>query len=240
MCVSGICVREITPGTPHISIWSGNGLAVAPQLPPGEPSVVLVQNEAGQPMSGAPVTWEIVEGANAFGLYAPMPVTARGFARTEIRCETTLYPMSSVSTTVRVSVAGGSVDLKATCFSAPPNFPPSAPAIYVVTPRDLGSGSAGQILPGAIQVTVNNQFGGEVGRPAPNIGFRIMAAGTLDDSVTPPVRCLGDTFGRGIVMTGPNGIGTCDLLLGNATGATTFRVWVGGSLYFDPFYIRIQ
>jgi hypothetical protein len=93
-------------------------------------------------------------------------------------------------------------------------------------------------LPAAVRIDVTNSYGWDAGRPVVNVGLYVAA---LDEpGATLPVRCIDAGFGPGIVLTGPDGVASCDLIVGDEVGLRYFRIIVGGNYFYGPYHVQID
>jgi hypothetical protein len=226
----------------------GNGTAVFEGWANAEPMKVRVTN-GGQPVANTSVHWEITQGAgnlNTLGGLSLNDTTtdADGFAEMLFRGYNLDGNQAFTAQRVTASIPEASVEFITTTIETGSGYP-AGPAAMVVEPegKDLGSGAAGEVLPGAIRICVYAQALPYTNQPFADIGVRtvhhendIAGADPFGDRV-PPVRCKGP---EGTVLTGADGCASCDLELGAEKGQHYFHVRVGGLIEHQGFTIAIQ
>lgn len=157
---------------------------------------------------------------------------------------TSIFGQSFAQTTVNAATSAGSVNFIVTTVlvARAANAGQAAlPAAYVLAPSPGGTagcptsiagfrqicGSAGQTIPGAIQVQVVAVDGPQAGNAIPNVALNV--SGTDDPKKAPSASCAGGT-----PLTDANGIATCDVVLGpvltNPGSFAALNVNVGGAI----------
>ena len=236
-------------GTPaHIEIYSGNGMVVTQGWPSGDAMKVLVTDEAGAPVAGVAVLWEVLEGGAALtgdfatGSRGESLTDELGLARAGVRGEFLSGTVSAVRARFRASIPSGEVEFHALSTYYDAGLP-SAPEMYIESEaRDLGTLAPGEIVPAGIVSIVVFQAGSERGRGAEGVGMRVVPDDAWSD-LPPPVSCANASEGRangGTVFTDATGHARCDLRAPAAPGFHTFGVRLGGARDFSPFSLRVE
>lgn len=222
-------------GAPRLELYSGNAQMVLEWFPSAEPLVVRAVGADGAPLAGVAVTFALTQGDG--GLTLPNATTdADGRAQTGFTG--TLVPggWSAAKQRVTASSAIGSVEFMVTTTEGGMGIP-IMPLVQLQAPdpaaRDLGRGRVGDVLYGAVRVVVVNQVGPQAGQPLDEIGLRVER--DADDGLEPDARCVG-----GLVLTGADGVATCDVELLGPPGTGRLRAVIGGALYFGHLAVEID
>lgn len=240
------------PGVPaKIELYSGDGLIAMEGWPGGDEIKVIVVDGYDRPIADVDVAWDVVAGnlgvTGPFptGLHGTSPTDGSGIARVGIRGELQSQVNSSWPSTVRASIAIGSVDIHALSTYYAANLPAAPPPAYVPTPagRDLGSHPRDTVVPGAIVGHMVFQAGSEQGQGVPGVGMRLLASDQPSSDLVPAVSCANATVGvrsGGTVFTNAQGMASCDLKTPSAPGTYTFGVFIGGTTYFQPYQLTVE
>jgi uncharacterized protein (TIGR03437 family) len=204
-----------------LQLVSGSGQVVRSQFREERPFVVRAVNAAGQPAAGVPITWTVTP-FSAGSLIIPSSQTnAQGEASAGIVGSIDQIGASFARgvVTATAPASGSSVNLP---FIVIPTGAPQ-PSVTPIRPTQGGSieGASGAILPGAISVKVVAVGGSSSGSGLPNVGVRVEP---VQPSSGPTAACNAPA---GIVVTGDNGVATCDLILSGTPGTVQMQTWVG-------------
>jgi uncharacterized protein (TIGR03437 family) len=209
------------PGGPGgVSIVSGNGQVVLQSLIASRPLVVSVKDSNGVPLPGVEVVWTVTAGTGPT-LSATSTITDLSGQTSILVRGSNLVPSNVlvpyVQSTINASTATTSVDFFLTTLG---NSVGGQPALFtgqLVRPSDgVISGQAGQTLTGAVQVRTMASF-----VALPNIGVEVSTGN--DAGAAPTAACS-----SGLVLTGTQGIASCDLVLGRRAGETQLVAAIGG------------
>ncbi len=229
------------PGASGISVLSGNGQVMRGGAYAYEPILLLVRDAAGSPLPGAQVTLSVSGslGAAVVGLSCT-PATGGVVCTTDSNGQVSVnFLAPSVidqtdswkQSTVTASVPGlsgvttQSITLYETAvpaktgsgFDGPLQFP------KLLEPSSLGATftvQAGQTVTGAIKVLTYAQSGPFIGSPIPHVGLQLRATRLYDPSVPSPAYCVGGT-----VLSGADGVATCDLFVPANTEPGTYQFY---------------
>ncbi len=147
---------------------------------------------------------------------------------------TSIFGQSFAQTTINAAASVGSVNFTmTTVLIALPNgggqASPPVSQILSPLPESTGyrviRGTAGQTIPGAIQVQVVAAVGPQAGQPIPGIALNVSGPG--DPKTTPSATCAGGT-----PLTDASGYATCDLILGPVvtSNLAPINVDIGGAI----------
>lgn len=225
------------PGTTDRMVpLRGQGMVLSQQENSGfrEPLSVLVRDAAGQPLAGATVTWAVV--ANPDGTTGPGSVIGNttttnedGIAEINV-FSGSVFGAPYAITTVRATSGLDAVDFT---FITIPNLGNNTAGFLNAFTRQSNSfpleGRAGQRLENAIQYDVVASSGARL----PGVGIRIDNP-PVDADGNPVVQCAGI-----VQLSGPEGVASCDLVVGNVTGEYRFNINVGGGAKIETYTIRI-
>ncbi len=217
-----------TGGTAPIEILSGNGQLMFGQLFAPELLRVRVRDGAGQLLSGATVTWQLLSGE---GNLRDAQTTTDTNGETENRFGSLLFFNDGFTplkvTVVRATSTAGFVDFYMTAY---PEYgilgnqvlTTSPPAIELISPP-AGSTiriTAGTPVTGAIRARITSQALVNQSQPIPNIGMFVPPQGSgAADAVT--AQCSSDSLSNG------QGEVSCNLAGGSRLGTGTINVCVG-------------
>jgi uncharacterized protein (TIGR03437 family) len=208
-----------------LQLVSGNGQVIQEQFLALKPFTVRAVNAAGQPVAGVPITWSVTP-FTAGTLSSPIPQTnAQGEASVGFFASNNPPGTSFVPATITATSPNGTINFSLVVSltrGAGGNLVP-LPFIQPRAPAQGATieGPAGTILPRAVSVQVVAQGGISVGQPIPNVGLRVEP---LLPSEGPSAACNGP---GGIVLTGQDGIATCDLVLSDTPGFVQLKTVVG-------------
>ncbi|MCP5120421.1 MAG: hypothetical protein GY953_57235, partial [bacterium] len=217
-------------GTGGVRITKGNGQLVPQQFLAVEFMEIEVRDQQGNLQASEAVEWTQIEGAPGTLIGANSRTDANGKAVAQFAAPVVPLGQSWVQTKIRASTALGFVDFYVTTYptinlggqSVPP------PNVELLTPplnARTVTGSSGSVLQGAIQAQVVAGTGAFAGTKIPNVGMT--ATTGLEPPAGPQAECVGGT-----VLSGSNGIASCDLLIsGIGTAPLTVSV---GSFRFLP------
>ncbi len=202
--------REGSPSV--IEIVSGNGQVAG--IGGGAPEAlrVGVRDAFDNPVKDAEVQWSLT----GPGLLSAESVRtdANGQAAVTFAAPDTLGPQFFITSPVKATVAGNSVDLFVTTISAIPN-------ITIVNPNNNPrkiTGTAGETLTGGLQVRITSPLG----QGMPRVGLR--AAAAFDATTQLSAGCVNE---GGTVLSDSAGLASCDLRLGGAIGESNLTLVVG-------------
>ena len=218
-------------GESGLVMYSGNGQVIPRGFPTEEPLRVRLTDEAGDPIVGATVTWELVEESTAFtGMVHPTTsetdidgIANGGYSGPVITPPTTSW----LTAHVNASIPG--FDPVTFVVTTIPEISPgvwATPTYSLLTPL-VGAtltGQAGQTLRGAVQVRTRAIGGTDTGRGIPNVGVDLFT--DRDPDTSPTASCVGP---GGAALSDATGITTCDVRLGGVVGGPSpIKVRVGG------------
>ena len=217
-----------TAGEGGLVMYSGNGQVMPRGFPTPEFLKVKLTDEAGAPIVGATVKWELLSGT---GLVFPTTSQTNidGIANGRYSAPVITPPTTSwLTAQIKASIAG--FDPVVFVATAIPEVVPGvwAKPTYNLLAPVAGStltGQAGQILPGAVQVRSIAVGGTDTGRGIPNVGVELVS--NLDPETSPTASCVGP--GGAALSGATGGISSCDVRLGGVVGGPVpIRVKVGG------------
>lgn len=229
-----------TGGPSGLTVVSGSGQAL-PQFQTTQTSESLrvqLRDAAGNPVSGATITWSVVGG----GSVTPTTTTTdqAGVARADFITNVVQAGIPYTTSTITASTGTQSVDLYVTTIANQGNQPNGLPGFLNTYARQATSepltGRAGETLGGAIRYDVVTSSGARV----PFIGIRAQAVRvngqeiTTDPQGNPVVQCRG-----GIQFSDAEGVASCDLVIGNVTGEIEFDVYVGATARRDSYRLTV-
>ncbi|WP_321475457.1 putative Ig domain-containing protein [uncultured Paludibaculum sp.] len=206
---------------------SGDGQLALPFYSPTQPLVVKVVDGAGNPVAGKSVKWTDVGGI----IHAsPSTVTtdATGLASFQFVAGGSFSPgVGYLSYTVTATTDIGSVSFSIVSYpfqTGPANYQPLVDFLKPLqgVPITL---RAGERVADAIRVNVatSGANGGSAGLPIPAVGLTVRSA-NQDPLAGPVASCTGGTL-----LTGSDGIASCELLASGTPGSTDLIVNVGDS-----------
>ncbi len=203
----------------------GNGQIVFEYFPATTPLTVQALDAAGKPVANLPITWSItptlgtlvssMAATDANGkattlVVGSSPPQSTSFQQGNIVASSTLGNVSFFFTTVPSRLPNGSL-------ATPPQVTLLKPG--TANNRTV-TGTAGQVLTGAIVVQVNG--GGFVpGAPIPNVGVRLT---TNDIKLLPAASC---NTPDGIVLTDATGVANCDVKFSSQIGTEQVIAQIG-------------
>ena len=212
-----LTVGGVTPGVgTGMQIVSGNGQVVPAAFPTAmKPLVVKVTDQAGAPVPGMGVSWQVSLGVALLS------------STSTITDDTGQSYIMVVGSSSNIIPPFAQAIITATSFSGSVNFyltvlaniagSPVQPIVQILNPTDNRvSGRAGETLPDAIRVGVVTP----TGVPVPNVGMEV--TGSLDPTVGPVARCSATN-----ILTDSNGFAKCDLVFGRTSGEGTLQLNVG-------------
>jgi hypothetical protein len=220
---------ETDTGALEIAIVSGNGQAIWTNFPLTHPLVARV-TAGGAPVAGVDVSWAVTEGGG--GLTGATTYVTDADGLVEAWWVLSYLSPSYSWETNRVTASldsGPSAEFVVTGLDDGTSMP-SQPQMLLQAPAsgyDLGGGSPGDVLEGAVQFLVAAASGPYVGQPIPNVGLKLVAPDSYDLGGAWCGNATGDA-----VLTDAEGIASCDLVLGDATGTISLQAIVGGSWIF--------
>lgn len=212
LAAGAACDRNSTASTPaEIAVASGGGqFAPAGTVLP-DSVVVSVTNDAGEPVQGVEVQFEVLSGGGF--LYPDIGTTdARGLARTEWRLGTTAAEPQQME--VRAITAGGRVAATATVTAV---AQARAPTRVEAVSGQAQSAAPGSALPDSLAARVLDQFGNPV-------------AGASVRWVVPE---HAGTIAPAVGITGADGITRAQWALGTISGRHVAQAVVEGAVPAD-------
>lgn len=218
-----------------LSIYSGNGQIVEELYLSPVPLVVQATGASGKPAAGVAVTWTATP-ANNGTLHSLTNVTdANGLASNSYLATTNgSLGASFVQSAITATSASNSVNfvLTVSLSSSSVGGLGAPPLVQLLTPAPGATltGPAGSTLPGAIKIRVVAQSGYQAGQPIPNVGVLIPPNAGFTQ---PPAMCNGPA---GVTLTDATGVGTCDLILGPATGLPVAVTAEVGDITYTPAF----
>ncbi|MCW5979332.1 MAG: Ig-like domain-containing protein [Bryobacteraceae bacterium] len=213
-------------GAGGIAIVSGNGQLLPTQFITAEPFRVRVTNAAGEPVAGAAVEWQVVDGQGT--LLGATPATDQdGYAIANYVSPPTSIGQSYLQTRIRATSQESSVEFFVTAFPtvdfsgrqvASPNVELIKPALddRVVT------GRSGETVSDAIRLRIVAAFGINAGQGIPNV--KMTATTNLQPNVGPVASCAG-----GEPLSDAQGFVSCNLVLSGRPG--TSPLWATGGAF---------
>jgi len=222
-----------------LTMVSGNGQIVFNSLFTNNVPMVVQANDArGNPVSGATITWS-VQGTGT--LVNVQSSTGSNGQASAAFVNSALTPYASfLDSTVTASSNYGSVSFFVTTvpLTDTRGNPAPQPTVNMEHPV-IGStvtAPAGSTLPGAVVVQVLAGAGTQANAPLPNVAVRIV--NSQDSTAPAPAYCNGP---EGVVLTGSNGIATCDLVItGQAGDLASLAAVVGEFHETAAFNLQIQ
>ena len=212
-----VTVGGVFPGVVSgMQIVSGNGQVVPAAFPTAvRPLVAKVTDQAGAPVPGMGVSWQVSLGVALLSSTSTI---------TDDKGQSYITVVGSSS---NVTPPFAQAIITATSFSGSVNFyltvlaniagNPVQPIVQILNPADYRvSGRAGETLPDAIRVGVVTP----TGVPVPNVGMEV--TGSLDPTVGPVASCSATN-----ILTDSNGFAKCDLVFGRTSGEGTLQLNVG-------------
>ena len=228
-------------GNTQIIVLSGDGQVVKEFNDAPQPYTVRVIDAAGLPVANATVTWAVTQGLARFQLGTPNGTDGRLTTTTNAAGESTntlRAPGVEINAFFTQNVLTATVgDVTATMYvtaipASNPGGPAPNPDTLFQSPNDQTrglTGKAGQILPGAITVTVKAPSGPVI----PNVGLSVTVQSV--QSPGPGAECTP----KPIVLSNEQGVITCDLKLTGRAGTGTIFINVGG-FSRQPFPLRVD
>jgi uncharacterized protein (TIGR03437 family) len=228
-----------------LTIVSGQGqMFYATTAQGGSPLMVQVTDSNGNAVAGTQVTFVLSQGQGVIApatAYAPsakpgtlpgsyvLTTDSNGEAAVDFISGTINMGVASAPSQV---VASLTASISATFFVTTVSTT-LAPSGYLLKPGEgtTLTGAAGATLPGAVQI----QLLSGTGPALPNVAVSISNGG-LDPTKFPSASCNAP---GGIVLTGPDGLATCDLVLGGVLGTGSFTVNFGNLLSSPTFRITV-
>ncbi len=222
-----------------LSIVSGNGQIVFGGFYSHTvPMVVQANDSRGNPVKGVAITWSI-QGTGS--LSGPQSSTDQNGQASTSFVNNALPPYSSfVMSTISASSSYGSVHFFATTVPLTDGRGNPAPQPFTTLQKPaIGStltAPTGSTLPGAVVVQVLAGAGTQANSPIPNVAIRIV--NSLDPTTPAPAHCIGL---NGVVLTGANGIATCDLVITGQPGDPVALSAEVGEFHETPaFDLQVQ
>jgi hypothetical protein len=216
-------------GALAIDIYAGNGQATWINFTVIEPLVAQVTNGLGDPVAGVEVAWEVVEGTGYLTPWTTFETGEDGLVEAWWSLNYLDVNYSWETDYVEASIDGSSVEFVVTGLDDGGGFP-AQPDMHLdqpTMPYDLGSGSAGSVITGAVQMRVYASTGLQAGQPIPNIGLKVVDA---DSYVAEAAWCQG--LSGDVILSNADGEMICDLELGDETGSFDLEAIVGSSWEF--------
>ena len=213
-----------------VAIVSGNGQLVCPVCPSFStqqfvPLVVSVTNSSGAPMPSTTVSWSAVTGA-ASPVVTTSATNSSGVASYTFEPVLPQPGLSFAQSTVTATAGTSTVQFTETSVepSLDTGFAPVQITLISPLPGQAFTGTAGQTSTTPIQVQVlvtelSNVEG------LPGVAVQIVPGATGATA-----SCMTQTGQQpGTVLTGANGMATCNLVFGGAIGTGTYTVTVGAT-----------
>ncbi len=237
-----------------LSIVSGNGQLVPEQHVAQQLLLVMARDSAGNPLPNQLIQFSVIRGEATIlcpGVGEQFPYVPTGactpygnalIVRTDVTGQagvkflaTSILGESYTQAIVNAVSTFDSVNfIVSTVLVARSNGSlASLPVAYILSPQpEIVQGYTGirvlrgrtdETVPGALQLQVVPAEGSKAGLPLPNVAVEISSPG--DPTTTPSAACAG-----GAVLTGADGIATCDLVIGPVAGTSILTVTVGGAI----------
>lgn len=210
----------------NIAMVAGNGQVVQVDFPTTVPMTIQVTDSAGIPVSGVPVTWSVVQGADIATINLQETQTdTNGMARATFFSSFIQPGNSYAQATIAASTPVGAVNFHETAVELM-NGELSFLAQLLAPGAQGLTGVVGQTIPGAVKVFADSPLGIRNGQGIPDVGVRIINSGdeVNPNPAAPPARCNAPA---GTVLTGLDGVATCDLVLGSTPGTYQLEALVG-------------
>src|SRR5581483_11459794 len=196
-----------SPG--NLTMIAGNGQVVQVNFPSTVPLTIKVTDGTGTPVSGVPVTWTITQGSDTGSLSQPSMQTDTNGMATSNFFVTFIQPgLSYVQMVITATTPVGSVTFYET--AVPVVGGQISFVSYLTAPTAQITGVAGSTLPGAVKVVVAPAAGIYNQQGIPNIGVRIVSAGSEQD-INPPAPAAMCNAPAATALTGSDGKASCDL-----------------------------
>jgi uncharacterized protein (TIGR03437 family) len=211
-----------------LQIKSGNGQVVR-EFGIADPMVVVMRDQAGNPVPNVTITWELAEGIGSLQTVESI-TDSQGEASAQFIGAAVSPGLSFQQARVRAYTSSESVNFYiTTVISNLPGttIPAPLPLAILVRPEQGQTeitGRAGETLAEAIEVRIVTQAGIQFGQPIPNVGLTVGTGNIPGVGVT--ASCVGGTT----VLSDENGAAKCDLRLGGVVGSATLLANVGGLL----------
>jgi uncharacterized protein (TIGR03437 family) len=208
-----------------LSLLSGHGQVIPEQSIATKPFVVRALDASGNPVANVPITWSV----SPIGAGTLRPESAQtnseGVASTGFFASSNQPGVSFVPATITARSPNGEVNFALVVSlgrQAGGGLVP-LPLVLPTTPTHGATieGTAGVVIPNAVQVRVVAQGGILLGQPIPNVGLRVEP---VDPNAGPSASCNGP---GGTVLTDQNGVATCDLVLNQTPGSVQMVAVVG-------------
>ena len=230
----GICLLAVIAARAQsVSVVSGSGQLVL-AANPSKLMTVLVRDATGKPQPSAQVTWKATGTAGFIGNLSQTTTTtdSSGHASNTLFTPIPTAGTPFVQTTVTATLASTSTNVQFTITTVanPSNIPQVQVSLSSPSLSQLPvSGPAGQ--QGSVPVKILVKAVSGLGQGVPNVGI----------SVAPDIPSNPSTIAcsTATVLTGSDGVATCNLVFGGKIGIGSFTVTVGNYVFFPGLAYKV-